>query len=400
MLSPLLKTRPFDGLKTARFPKRKRVTLIAAFRSADAIALCADSQETITQTDARGTYELRATVQKITPITIGKYQVAIAGAGHASLIEAFIVRAQRAIEIQDAVVCSQENPASVSALHRALENELEEFYRRDVAACPDETKQLKLFIAGCCPLAQQYALWVSEGIVLRSAQSPELNGWEETLYKETAKRLASDGMTSSQAMLAAIYTLTIGKNTSNYIGGPLSVTIISKDGILQIPADYVQRMEDRLSEYEMHINRVFLACADTTTNVPDLEDMLDRFKAFVLNLHRNHIDEQARSLTIEDMFKPRELRGLPSLVTLMGTGALRVEHDRETIRKTEKEFKRFRSLSAGKPVKWSIHCQCGNDFIAEGENYNSLVAKGNIPCEKCGEMHDARRINLEDIQVD
>src|SRR5258708_28950416 len=77
--------------------RRKYVTLIAAFRSRAAIAVCADSQETITCYDEHGTsYELRKTVQKISPHVIGKYQIAIAGAGNANLIESFVIRAVRA----------------------------------------------------------------------------------------------------------------------------------------------------------------------------------------------------------------------------------------------------------------------------------------------------------------
>jgi hypothetical protein len=70
--------------------ERRRVTLIATFRGYQGFAVCADSQETITQYDENGVaFDLKRAVQKITPVKTGNCQVSIAGGGNATLIEAF-----------------------------------------------------------------------------------------------------------------------------------------------------------------------------------------------------------------------------------------------------------------------------------------------------------------------
>ena len=62
------------------------MTLIAAFRCAEGVVLCADSQETV-DIPERGQYRVR--VEKIKPQDAGEYQVVIGGAGDGSLVDGF-----------------------------------------------------------------------------------------------------------------------------------------------------------------------------------------------------------------------------------------------------------------------------------------------------------------------
>src|SRR5579859_5600850 len=127
----------------------KRVTLIASFRSNQAIAVCGDSQETVTYLDEYGEpYELRKTVQKLSPQNLGPYQLIIAGAGNARLIESFIVRASRA-RITGVV--------GLESLRNALEQILTSFYEQDVRLCPDDDKNMRLFIGASIPMTSEYA---------------------------------------------------------------------------------------------------------------------------------------------------------------------------------------------------------------------------------------------------
>jgi hypothetical protein len=317
-------------------------------------------------------------VQKITVLEKGKYQIAVCGGGHADLIEAFIVRAERALEAEDRAVCTRDIPASVSAIHRRLEAELHTFYEKDVALCPDEDKRFKLFIAATCPLAQQYALWVSEGIVLRNMHSnePELNGWDHNLYAETAKRFFSPNMTIAQAVLASIYTVALAKVTSNSVRDPLSVATVTGHGICLEDANYVKSMEERLGDYENALNRLFLTCSDTTVSLPELEDQLDAFNKGVLNLHRTHIDRQMANTTIEDVFSNNPVSRVPKVpLTLRADGSLTAEHDREKINSTRERWKLmienaklcphfFKCVSCGTEVEYQTEWTPGGTIIS------------------------------------
>lgn len=377
------------------------MTLIAAFRSRSAITICADSQETITCFDEHGNpYDLRKTVQKISPLVIGKYHIAFAGAGNAHLVESFIIRASRSITVLDAIPNSENSPAGILAIRQCLENTLSSFYQHDVAICPDDDKTMKLFVAASCPISHEYALWISEYAVLRDADSPELNGWEHQMYIETARRLASHDMTLPQATLAGIYTLTIAKKTSNYIGGDLSVAIIDEDGIRMEDARYIKTMEHRLDSYESNINRIFLGCADTTVAVHELDDEIMQFKSSALELHRDHIDNQAKETSLHDLLSDVAGRRLPKgPIYISGNGNLMVEHDREKIRAEADKWKTLVLQGHAGPIKVKINCHCGHVFEATLPNYSSTLQKHTFACKACGKPNIVSNIALGDITI-
>jgi hypothetical protein len=62
-----------------RLPGRNAVTFISAFRAVDGVVMGADSQETY------GDYKL--VVDKLAPQRIGKYEIAVGGAGIGDLVD-------------------------------------------------------------------------------------------------------------------------------------------------------------------------------------------------------------------------------------------------------------------------------------------------------------------------
>jgi hypothetical protein len=241
---------------------------------------------------------------------------------------------------------------------------------------------------------------VSEGIVLRPLRSPELIGWENELYAETAKRFFSAGMTITQAVLASIYTLTVAVNTSNYVRDPLSVAIIDGNGIRLEDNAYVKKLEERLDDYETQINRVFLACADTTVSVPSLEDQLDQFKAAALQLHKAHIDRQAAATSLEDILAGRSKGKLPKgPIMFSADGKVSVEHDRDKIQKSDEQWKITKILGGAGPVKLTVHCKCGDFQVLLGSAI-SIATRNDFECPKCGAMTVVTELRSEDFTLE
>ena len=254
------------------------MTLIAAIPTPKGLVVSADTEEMCPSYDINGnTYELRKTVQKITPETIGNYQIAIAGSGHAQLIDTFIVKAHRA---------TAGAGQSAIELRNSLERELDSFYRNDVAICQDADKDFKLFVLYFCSQTREHGVWVSERTVLRDIGArPELIGWEHQLYFGTVNRLFRADMPIAQAVLAGLYVLTIGDETSNYIKKPFHVAVVRDDGIWMEEAGDIKTMIDRLESFEKGINRLFLACAENTPHAV-FESTLAKFTDEARKLHR------------------------------------------------------------------------------------------------------------------
>jgi hypothetical protein len=253
------------------------MTLIAAFRTKEGVAICADSQET---SEHENGDSYRRTVQKIAPIEVGNYQVAIAGSGDVDLIEAFILLTERNLK-------SSASEASIDRAHTLLEEELDKFYSKHVTA----GAAMKLFIAAHSIQSKEYEVWVSEQQYLRPLKDAELIGWEEDLYWVATKRLYSKGMSLMQAVIAAVYVLVIGEESSNYIKGPFSLTIVRENGIWAENSGYVETLRNRLKTFESYTNRILLACADTSLYSHDLEKAITQFAITAAELHREQIDE-------------------------------------------------------------------------------------------------------------
>jgi hypothetical protein len=286
------------------------VTLIAAFRTRDGVAICADSQETIG--------DFRQTVQKIAPLSVAGYQLVIAGSGDADPIEGFIIRAQRRF--------SQESlsPTTERALF-LLEDELALFYSHDLA--PEQS--MKLFIAVSCPEAKEYKVWVSCQHILKELSDVELIGWEHPLYKLTATRMYRPNMSLQQAVIAAVNVLVIGAESSNYIKGPFSLAIIRENGIWIETEEYINTLRDRLSKFEAYTNQILLACADTSIYSRELHKALANFAVTAQKMHEEQVDEAIEKNAKHGFQINDPLSKVPPgiLVEVGSDGKRRVRHD-------------------------------------------------------------------------
>ncbi len=299
------------------------MTLISAWRVKGATVIHADSQETV------GDY--RVTVKKIRPKQMGCFQVIVAGSGQpGALIDSFISRLEAAV--------NRASPPDIPQFAVTAQRELQDFYARDVQFCPDPNKDVKFMIAACCPMSKQYEVWETLNIVLSPIgyDEPTLIGWDEPLYKNMAQRLHSASATVAQAVLAGVYVFTVAEATSNYIRSPFSVAVIRENGIWMEDGAYVQEISQRLVAYEREINDVFLSCADTSVSMKDLQERLRTFSDVTSALHREHIDRQVRSLTLDKISTindayPKFPLGAAVIIDFNGTkeiGSARMEHAR------------------------------------------------------------------------
>ena len=301
------------------------MTLMVAVPCEHGCVLAADSQETITSPDG---YDYRKTVQKMVPENMGAFQVIVAGCGNAYLIESFIARLKRRLDASSSVT-------SINGFVSVTENELVEFYSKDVKLCPDEDKDKTISMFFAATGDGQYGVWVQRYLTLIAVEKQQLLGWDESLYVNVIDRLCRPSMTMPQAILAAIYVLSVAEQTSNYVRGPMSVQIIKKQGIWQEEATYIQEMNERLNLYEKQVNEMFLSCADTSVSMKVLQGELQAFSTTVAALHREHIDRQIGKLTLDKIAHtddpyPKFPLGTPVILNFNGAeefGSAKMVHD-------------------------------------------------------------------------
>src|SRR5438874_7631882 len=264
-------------------PKRGRMTLISAFRTGCSAVLHADSEENF------GAF--RRSVQKIVPKRMGNLDVIIAGSGIGHLIEGFTAKAKEHLDRIQA--------STIEDVKQVVEQRLPSFYIQVAAhPAPDDIRQQehKFIIAAYSKSDNNFEVWANRSTALIAVTSYELAGVEDVLYDHIAQRMFLPSMTFQQAVLAGLYLFTIAESTSTYIRGPIQVAAISENGISMEKPEYVQLMQNHLRAYERDMNRVLLACADTSIAVHDLQNILSEFSADAAAMHRDHIDVMMNTL--------------------------------------------------------------------------------------------------------
>ncbi|MGA2737220.1 MAG: hypothetical protein ABSG65_07175 [Bryobacteraceae bacterium] len=256
------------------------MTLIAAVRGSNGIAIAADSQETC------GPH--RCAVQKIEPRNDGNLHTLIVGSGNADLVDGFIEAFYSALP-----------RAKIRSLHDCkgfVERTLRGYYRNDVRLSHFKDKEFRLIVSAALETTGEYDVWATKAMRLSSIGLYELLGIEEALYNVTVQRMLSPAITIQQAVLAAVYAVTVGKATSHFIDGPISLALVVPRDILRERPEFVSEIEDRLGAYERHLGGLLLACADTTVSPNDLQAHIDGFGSLAKALHRAQLDTVATDL--------------------------------------------------------------------------------------------------------
>ncbi len=273
--------------KTTRLEKRRRVTLIAAFRCYEGAVLCADTMETVEG--------FRTPVHKLEAKECGDYWMAIAGSGNSDLIDGFAYR----LELD---VATWDPKLDDNVVGENIRNVLIDFYENDVRLYPsdvrDETRNN--FLVCIKPKNQTgLSLWELRGSTIKPAGDYSLMGIGATMYMHELRTLyqANNGIVAGKttsrfnrvrALLLGIHLFNLAKDTSTYIGGATDAIYVSDDGDMSpVDPDDVRLLEERVSKFDATVAEIVLACPDTTVQDVELASYLDNFTKTIMDLRKS-----------------------------------------------------------------------------------------------------------------
>jgi 20S proteasome alpha/beta subunit len=276
-------SRQFRRHKSVRPLKRKRLTLIAAFRCGTpddpSVVVCADSQETY------GPY--RVEVKKIQPRDAGQYDLIVGGSGNiGDLIDGLTGAIERSVSHWQAGVDQESG-------RQQLERILLAYHARQVALYPagDDEKELKFIVCVRDKQSGTIHLWKTSGTSALSTEEYALIGWDEAIYKHQVKQFYRPNLSLAQTVLLGIDLISIGIKTSNYIGGPIQVIVARKEGVWADYPEDVKRLEERIERFNEELGRFALACLDVSMPDADFDKVLARFQKQIVLLRRTTAEE-------------------------------------------------------------------------------------------------------------
>lgn len=264
-------------LKPQRPGKRKRMTLIAAFRceieNEQGVIICADSQE------SWGDY--RVTVDKIKPRDANLYDLCFGGAGEiGALIDAFGNAIER--EVNRWNLSYSEEEARV-----LLENEIVLFNSRQVDAYPALPDEKVIDFIVCLRDKATHAiyLWKVSGSTIEPIRDHDLIGWDQPLYKYEAKRLYRNVANVRTAMTVGLHLLSFGKGTATSIDKPFHVIGVSPSkGMWPEPQHALDQLEAKVSGVNEALSKLIMLAPDVSATEERLKNALQLFKQEILGL--------------------------------------------------------------------------------------------------------------------
>jgi len=272
-----------EPLPRKRFRKRRRVTLIAAFRcdinGDSGVVVCADSQEVY--------QDYRVTVDKIKPLSAGNYDLIAGGGGNfGSLIDGLAKAFEKGVASWPAGLSEEECRERLELLSVA-------YHTSHVSVYPasDDEKDMSFLICARDRLSSQIYLWRLDGITAKTVDGYEVIGCGELLYKHEARKLYRTTANASQATMIGLHLLSIGKATNYYIDDPFQVLTVHKGGILIENPQRILALQETVRETDQKYDNLLMSAYDVAASPDSIETALTQFGDVVRSLR-----EQARSV--------------------------------------------------------------------------------------------------------
>lgn len=251
------------------------MTLIAAFRCYGGAILCADTLEV----SSDGT---QAFVRKIEPKDSGEYELAVAGAGNATLIDGFVEALRRDARTWKA----QQDEDVIGGLIR---NVVMEYHDNEVRLWPEPDDRMNHFIVCAKPKGKWgLFLWEIAGTVVLPIGDYSLLGYMSGAYKHEIRKLYHKDLPMQTALILGIHLFSLAKGmTSQIIGGDTDAIYVHDHNAAMQPVSVedMRILEQRVNTFDAAIAKIVLACPDFgATFDSDLYGLLENFVVEVMNL--------------------------------------------------------------------------------------------------------------------
>jgi hypothetical protein len=253
-----------------------RVTLITVFPYPDGFVISADSQETVK--DQKGN-EFKYSVLKLKPEKFGEFQVIIAGGGNGDAIDTLIEDCRQSF--------AHTTLANLHALKKALQSKIQDC-RKELRALGD-SNQMHLLIAA--HIGTSYAIWKTTKYQLRDITEPDMIGFTDYMYRHTVKEFHPKNLPAIQLVLLSLRVLDLASQTSTCVGEPYSVVIVRDNGIHVFDDQLVRHYAKSITMFGASVNRLLLACGDTSIRSEVFDDHVKEFAINARHLRQANLQE-------------------------------------------------------------------------------------------------------------
>ena len=225
------------------------MTYISAFRCLGGIVMSADTQE--------DWGDQKNYVEKLTIVEEHAYPLAIGGAGIADLIDPMVQEVtERAAEIK---------PATAKELATLIKEAIVTVYRDDLPwLAVKKHERTPEFLIAAKPTAEDYCIFRIKGKRLYPVKDMAIIGYATPVNSALLKRMYRDNLPMQQAVMLAVYLVSISKKLDSGVGGETRIAVVTENGAWIDDPEYIAEAEKRVEEFLKLTDEMFLTCIDVS----------------------------------------------------------------------------------------------------------------------------------------
>lgn len=342
----------------------RSMTYISAFRCQGGIVMSADTQE------SWGDY--KNYVEKLSIVEDRSYPLAIGGAGVADLIEPMTQEViERSIEAK---------PATAAELRRLLREVVATVYREDLPwLVTRKQERTPEFLIAAKPLEEECCIFRIKGKRLYSIKNVSAIGYGTPTDYVLLERMYRPDLPMQQAVMLAIYLVSLSKKTAEGVGGDTSIAVISDNGAWIDDPIYIKKFETFIGDFLRLIDRLFLNCVDVSIPPESaFPEKLEKFGEDVKRLRTVALNYSA-ARALQQANDDPNFPGYPYPKIFPGATSVIMEDGSVIVKEDAPELIRARSEVF---AAFSSNPQNDEDIRNALSKYQEIEAKYRVPGER------------------
>ncbi len=274
----------------------EQMSYIAALHCKGGIVLCADTQAT-------ATYGQKQYFEKLLiPDDNTSYPIAIGAAGTSEIVDA----TQK--EIIERVTSSR--PPDLKTLRALIREAVDYVYTNDlpVSAYAKQWRTSEFLIAA--KVGQQFEIVKLKGKRTYTVKKHEIVGYATPVNRALIQRLYRDSLPMQQAVMLAMYLVSMSKAVDAYVGGGTQIAVVVDNGAWIEDSIYVSDAEKRIEHFLKLTDDMFLNAIDMSMQPGAFEQRLLQFQENVRTLRQEYMNWTGHR-SFERTFNEPDYKGDP-----------------------------------------------------------------------------------------
>jgi hypothetical protein len=252
------------------------MTLIVSMRGKFGAIILADSQETVKD---RNGDEFKYGVLKSVPEELKGFHFVIAGGGDGDAIDELTEQFKRSLK--------KSNCNTLECFRKLFERHL----KRELSYLKSQSRDERLELIVAASKRGKWQVWRNAygTLVATPEDVPTLVGFDAEIYKHLGRVLYPHAKTTAQIILVGLRILDLARQSSTCVDAPYNGVMVVPNSLWPIENMVLAELTESVTMFSAQLDRLLLACSDTSLGKKEFTSLLDDFKENALHMRAEYL---------------------------------------------------------------------------------------------------------------